>query len=129
MQRCICEVRLSGDLLNTVEKYGVSPAEVLILRHIHGDDAVIKMRPNGNDRGRSFDEKADLADRYPRYYAAVFPGANPQLPEAFKDIGVDLLADDVIEEAPKRGRKAKAADDAGVQTITADDLQSEADAE
>jgi hypothetical protein len=123
MQRCVCEVRLAGDLLNTVEKRGVSPAEVLILRHIHGDDSVCKFAPNGNDRGRAIDERGDLQERYPRYFAEVFPGATPQLPEAFKDIGVDLLADDETDAAPRRGRKPKAeAVDTGVAIVGADDL-------
>lgn len=130
MQRCICEVRLGGDLLNTVEKYGVSPAEVVLLNHIHGEGSVVNVRPNGNDRGRAVDEKADLQERYARFFKDVFPGASPQLPETFKEIGVDLHGDDAdtsnasgTDANPATARKPrKPKPEKTAKTVTAADL-------
>ena len=140
MQRCTCTVRLGGDLGNTVELTGVSPAEVLILRHVHGDDAVVGFRPGGNDRGQVVDERGRLTAKYRGKLKEVFPGASAKLPDSFKDIGIDLLADDDTDDAKPtkatRGKgkdKGKGADkdsnpDSGdatataVQAVTAGDL-------
>lgn len=115
MQRCTCTVRLGGNLGSTSELTDVSPAEVLILRHIHGDDAVIGFRPGGNDRGRAIDERGRLFEKYRGAFAEVFPGAAPSMPETFKAIGVNLWAETEENQAPdddkpkgrKGGRKGK----------------------
>lgn len=117
MQRAIVTVLLAGDMLNTAVKTGVSPAEILLLRHIHGDDAVTNITAQGNDRGKvGLDEK----DRLKRAYSAkafteVFPGAAPKLPDTLKEIGINGHSD-----APQKAAgKAKGAsteigkDDAG----------------
>jgi hypothetical protein len=125
MQRASVTVRLAGDLRNTVELAEVSPAEVLVLRHIHGNDAVVNVRPNGNDRGRSVDERGRLTERYRKHFSAVFPGSAPTLPDTFADIGVDVYADDDAPAEPKSTRKRKEKLDEkqpGVSTVSADDL-------
>lgn len=45
MQLANVTVRLGGSLLNTVPKIAVTPAEVLVLQHLHGADAVVDVRP------------------------------------------------------------------------------------
>jgi hypothetical protein len=40
MQLANCFVALGGDTLNTVPKYGITPAEAAVLDHIHGRGAV-----------------------------------------------------------------------------------------
>jgi hypothetical protein len=127
MQRGSCEVRLGGDLLNTVILTSVSPAEVAILRHIHGSDAVVNLRQHGNDQGKAVDEKSVLSQRYARAYKEVFPGQSPQLPNTFADIGIDFTADDeqVQPRGKERVRKAKSEAESGPAEVTAADLTAE----
>lgn len=138
MQRCTCTVRLAGELTQTTVRHGVSPAEVVILRHMHGDDAVQDFKPGGNDRGKRINEADRLQARYKKHYGKCFPGANPKLPERFDEIGVDLLADDGGDEKPagkaakkatKRASKKAAATADGPQQVTADDLADKGEGE
>jgi hypothetical protein len=120
MQRCTCTVRLSGDVGHTVALEGVSPAEVLVLRRIHGEDAVVDFAPDGNDRGKAgLDEVGRLKGKYGDHFDASFPGSAPKLPIDFEDIGVTLY-EITIERKPV-GRQKKV-DESGVKPVTADDL-------
>jgi Mg-chelatase subunit ChlI len=118
MQSANCLVQLlnsNGPHKNEAFKTGVTPAEVVILRSIHGADAV-----NGFSRVvmDKREHRAEL-DRLRRRYGAatvdrVFPGHSPQLPVRFSDIGIDVNADeagdeqeDAKAEAPRRGRRKK----------------------
>ena len=134
MQRCKATVRLAGDMRNAVVKTGVSPAEVMVLQHIHGLDSVVDIRVTGNDRGnpqRHHGELARLRNTYrEKAVAAVFPGAKPTLPETFEEAGIDTTGADEFEDeadrsppkkvAKKRARKKAA--DTGPEAVTADDL-------
>jgi hypothetical protein len=122
MQRCNVTVRVGGSLLNTVRLLDVSPAEIQVLQHIHGDDAVVDICSAGNDQGKqNIDEEARLVAKYKqRAFSEVFPGKRPQLPKTLKDIGIDLNADD--DDKPRRGRKPKgAAAEVSAGDITGDE--------
>jgi len=110
---------LGGSLLHTVPKIDVTPAEILILRHIHGDDAVTDIRPTSfDDRRRQEQEWQRLANAYDRGAGAftsepgdenapilsrLFPGAMKQLPVTFADIGMPEY------DPPKPARRQRAA--------------------
>lgn len=106
MQFARCMVRLSGDAGTVIAKAPVSPAEVLLLRAIHGPDAVenLKLMP-GNDRAPHGEEMARLRELYTAQDESgfivnrLFPGANPRLPVKFSDVGIDL-GDDEPAEGP-----------------------------
>lgn len=99
-------VRLGGDLGNAVPKIGVTPAEILVLKHIHGSDAVVDVRPAGFDKRRRHEEEYNrLAATYDRgagefvsrpgeeregVMAKLFPGAMRRLPVTLADIGYDI---------------------------------------
>lgn len=133
MQRCNATVRLGGELDNTVPLYGLSPAEVLVLRHIHGQDAVVDFAPAGNDRGKSIDERARLAEKYSaKFLTEVFPGAHPTYPATFAEIGVDVLGlnDDTDEPVAPRGKRGKsknedatASEESAVQAVDVAELE------
>lgn len=126
MQRCHVTVRLGGDILSTVIRTNVSPAEIAILRHIHGDDAVLFMRHDGDDRGR---QDVNEKDRLSQLYGAdrvrdVF-GVTGKMPERLADVGItDEPEAEAAEPVARRGRPAKAKPEAdtGVTPVTADDL-------
>lgn len=108
MQLANCHVRLGGDMANEIFKARVTPAEVLVLRHLHGPDSVVKLQPLGMDKRAHAGELDRLKAEYSaKVVGDTFPGAYPQLPVSFKDIGINFMAGDAEPPpAPRRGRKA-----------------------
>lgn len=108
MQRANVIVRLAGSITNTVPKFGVTPAEILILRRIHGGaDAVVDIRPTEFDKKvrqeAEYDRLAQLYDGGDGFGASpdedrksimetMFPGAMKRLPLTFEDAGIDVGA-------------------------------------
>lgn len=97
MERAECLVKVGGDpVITRVRKTGVSPAEVLVLRALHGNDAVTNVWPYGRDKVRSEHEIERLRAAYEVHQTKddqglidrLFPGHLAQLPETFKQIGV-----------------------------------------
>ena len=121
MQSASCLVRLAdvnGPSTSPAFKASVTPAEVVILRSFHGDDAVIDVKPFGeNDRRSHASELERLRSIYhPAVVASLFPGHSPNLPSTFREIGIDV-ADEEEESAParkSRGKGKAAAADADV---------------
>lgn len=96
MQRVNCEVRLSGDVGNTVLKTGVSPAEIVILRDLHhGPEAVINIQPTHMDKVQHRVERSRLANIYGHHVVdRIFPGEFSQLPVSLKDIALPTEAEE-----------------------------------
>lgn len=59
-----CTVRLGGDLLHAVPKERISEREVMLLRHIHGSDAVVDLKQVGEIEIAAMDEYHRLARFY-----------------------------------------------------------------
>jgi hypothetical protein len=60
-----CQVRLSGNINHSVPKFKCSDLEILMLRHLHGNDSVVHIRSAGSDDKRSeMDEYKHLAGIY-----------------------------------------------------------------
>jgi hypothetical protein len=94
MQRCEATIRLNGDLGNTVRKGGLSPAEIVILRSVHGgDENVIEIQPTGMDKTPHAQERARLAYIYgAEVVERVFPGQFAKLPVSLKDVEPQPMA-------------------------------------
>jgi|AGTN01.2.fsa_nt_gi hypothetical protein len=112
MQLAKCTVKLGGDLKNTVIKYNVTPAEILLLKAIHGDDAVVGVEATGGDKREHAAERARLLANYGRakdsqdqsIFDRVFPGATSlRLPVALSDIGIPVAYTESDESADKPG--------------------------
>lgn len=93
MQTAIVEVLLNGSVQNTTVREATA-AEIVILRSIHGDDAVINITPV---KGVSFSHSEEV-DRLKRFYGdetfkKVFPGSVPKLPMDLKEV-VNLQGED-----------------------------------
>jgi len=88
MQRATCKVRLAGDLGNEVQKLNVSPAEIAILRDLHGGyDSVKDIQPTSMDKSPHADERRRLASIYGQHVVdRIFPGQYNPLPVTLKDI-------------------------------------------
>lgn len=122
MQLANCHVRLSGDMNNEIFKARVTPPEVLILRAIHGSDAVLKFQPLGMDKRPHAGEVERLKAEYgAKVFGEAFPGAAPNLPISFKDIGIDLLADEKPAKSRRRAPETVAAGGTSPEDDGADD--------
>jgi len=114
MQLVSCYVNLAGDLRHVVFKQSVSVAEVLVLRALHGQNAVTKIMPIGSASGHvigNVAEKDRLTDIYGRKRDGIgralieklFPGFNPRMPATLKDIGVSEFDDEQSPAAAAAG--------------------------
>ena len=89
MELCKATVRLGGSVGHTVEKVELTPPEIAVLRHIHGQDAVINILPVRVDKRGHATERARLEGIYgEKVVAELFPGAMAKLPSLLKDIGL-----------------------------------------
>lgn len=62
MQIYDCQVRHAGNMLHTIPKKDVTDPEIMILKHLHGGDAVVDIKPRKNDR-RAHREEIDRLKR------------------------------------------------------------------
>ncbi len=59
-----CTVRLNGDTSSEVLKLGVTAPEIIVLRHIHGADAVVRIIPKTQHRASHSEERDRLVRLY-----------------------------------------------------------------
>jgi hypothetical protein len=76
MQLYDCKVRLNGAVANEVRKHAVTAAEIMILRALHGEDAVVEIVPVGEE------VRAHLSERQRLY--GVYANPNILTAEALK---------------------------------------------
>jgi hypothetical protein len=82
----------------TIHKEGVTAAEILLLRQIHGDDAVIDIVQTKLSTRSHAEELRRLSEIYgPTIVAQAWPGVAPRLPSNLKDAG--LLVEEKDPEA------------------------------
>lgn len=105
MQTAVVEVLLKGNVQHVVAKL-VTPAEAVVIKFLHGQDAVINPVINGQVKRSNQDELTRLRDEYSSdVITQVYPGAAPRLPDTFADAGI------VAEEPEtKPAKKAAAAE-------------------
>lgn len=126
MQRANCKVRIGGNLGMVCPKENVTPAEIVVLKAIHGEDAVIEIESTKMDKTGHADELNRLRDEYTvrldgsgeLLVDKLFPGARPQLPVTLKDIGVEAGA----AKPKKGGNPNPQIDPVEVTPLTDDDL-------
>ncbi len=108
MQVCNCTVAIAGEAGMTVAKTGVTVPELLILRAIHGDDAVRNVEITGTVDTSSPEERERLSGIYRKPPTIVRDtlGAQGSLP---KTIDETNFPEDFILSAPaKKGGRKKA---------------------
>lgn len=134
MQYARCFVQLSGDLGTQIAKAPVTPAEIVLLRAIHGPDAISRVELLGgvNDKKPHAEEMARLREHYTAMTEdgvpvidKVFPGHAPQLPTTFIEIGIVTgVGDDAVPLTAKEKKAvekaAKAAAKAAAEAAAAD---------
>src|SRR5215467_14558536 len=84
MEVCDVIVKLGGDLRNEVPVSKVTPAELIMLRAIHGGAETVSVQQiTGFSPLSSTGERMRLLSKYPRHQAKfieMFPGLAPQFP-------------------------------------------------
>jgi hypothetical protein len=97
MQTANVLVSLGGDHGNTVPKYGVTAAEIAVLRAIHGDDAVNDVEPSGDVKRSHRDERGRLLaiygaakdDNQKPIVEGMFPGVAARVFETIAELDLD----------------------------------------
>ena len=120
-----CQVRIGGDVQNTVKKENITPAEILVLKRLHGDDSIIDVRiypkertPKDSEKRTSRNEVERLKKQYverftdnpdrPNVIKDLFPGAAPTLPEMFMEVmPEEQVRQETIEEVISRESKLR----------------------
>lgn len=126
MQTANVMLAIGGDAKNTVPKYGVTAAEVAVLRYIHGEDAVFDIEVTGSVERTHRQEIGRLTEVYGRQegerrvspaVADLYPGAAARVFETFDELE---LPDELYAAAgrkvaapakPKKDAPAPATDD------------------
>lgn len=100
MQLAQCFVNHAGSRDMQVLKTDVTPAEVMILRALHGDDAVHRLKATGEVKRKSPAERDRLIRIYgAKVVAETFPGPAPRLPDTLADAG--LRESNYVEPEPE----------------------------
>jgi hypothetical protein len=117
MQTADIMLALGGNLGQTVQKFGVTPAEVAVLREIHGEAAVFDIQPLDEEVERSSrEERARLLMIYGKPPGSneisavdfLFPGAAARLFEGFDELDLDDSFYKATDRAKPTKSKAKA---------------------
>ena len=108
MEVASCTVNLAGNVYHQVVKGAITPAEALILNHIHGEGSVVDLKRHTNDKRSHQAEMDRLGNLYKeRKVRELFPGLNPSLPVTFADAGIEIENDITPSAGQRRKRKPK----------------------
>jgi hypothetical protein len=64
MYRYSAKIRIGGSVLNEVRKTNMSAAEVILLRRLHGADALAELKETGSDKAPHAEERQRLVKIY-----------------------------------------------------------------
>lgn len=104
-----CSLRLGGNAGQTIQKYDVTPAEIAVLRVVHGDDAVSDIKWTGeiqrSHRAEIQRLHAFYGSRQPdgaivsRAVASLFPGAAARVFEKLTELD-DIDESQIVSLGP-----------------------------
>ena len=124
MQTATILLALAGHVGNTIEKYEITPSEVMVLRGIHGEGAVTEIHLNEDEIERSDRaERVRLLERYAKMQnvngqmvdtspvSTLFPGAAARMFRTFDELDLpdSFYKSAPVRAAPAKRRRAKAA--------------------
>jgi hypothetical protein len=121
-----CTVRLGGSLYNEVPKTGVTAAEILLLRILHGNDGVA----NIEEAGKNAVGQAQERDRLVEIYGAGIASARQlrELPEQ-AIVGVFGLGSRLPDEIPGAPKAKPKKNDPAPAPVGDDESDDESDPE
>ncbi len=95
MQTAHVMLAIAGDPGNSVRKHNVTPAEIAVLREIHGEDSVTDIEPAGEVERTHREERQRLNETYGKVIdganpvARLFPGAAARVFETLDELELD----------------------------------------
>lgn len=110
MELARVEIRLSGSLANTVVRHKVTPPELLLLRELHGDEAIANIEYTGKE-AKAHHEVLDAMNTFyntengKRAMEKIFPGASPKIPTTFREIGYDISEEGELRQREQLQKK------------------------
>lgn len=111
MQLYNCVVRHAGNLGMTVHKIDLSAAEIVVLRHLHGADAVVNVSPSRETRLDSRKVRERLVELYgDKAIVECFPGATPRLPATLAEAGIEEEGEGAVASESDEHDDAPASD-------------------
>ena len=112
MQVCNCSVNIGGEAGMSVVKNYVTVPEIMVLRAIHGEDAVRNIEVVSNDDIDSNEERSRLLSIYlmPEGIVKDTLGATGPLPKTIDESGI---GDEFVisKTPPKKSKKASATEE------------------
>lgn len=123
MQVVNCTVAIGGEAGMTVLKTNVTVPEIMVLRAIHGEDAVRNIEVLSNEDISSNDERERLLSIYkmPEGIVKETIGATGPLPKTIDESGIG--DEFVISKTPtKKAKKASATEELALPAETSDEL-------
>lgn len=119
MQLYRCQVRHAGKYETVIHKEDVTAADIVILKALHGSDAVTGVEATRKTNVPQAKERDRLIGVYgARVFARIFPGAMPRMPADLSQAGltadgreIDAAAEDEGDEdapAPEPSAEARA---------------------
>lgn len=118
MQQASILLALGGNSGQQVPKFGVTPAEIAVLRAIHGADSVTDVDPLDEDVDRSSSQELarlnevyrgakmdDESSNQRPVVSSLFPGVGVKLPESFDDLDLNDAQYKATETAKDRRAK------------------------
>lgn len=120
MQLCNCTVAIGGDPGMTVLKERVTVPELMVLRNVHGDDAVRNVEVIGETQFTAMEERErlNLIYRSPEGVVKETLGAVGSLPTEVSESGIP---EDFIINAGTRGGKRKKSSATEALAVPADE--------
>ena len=107
MQTAMFEILLGGEVTNTIVK-PLSVPEALIIKRLHGDDALTNGKFIEDSSVSSPEESDRLKLVYgDRVFEACFPGSVPVLPTNFAAVGVEVEGGKPVVAAKTVASKSK----------------------
>lgn len=102
----------AGKQNHQITKHGLSAAEIVVLKAVHGDHAVVDIYDSGEEKMVHYkqrdqdgkesyftrpagaqDEKTYLVEKYgERIFATVFPGAMPTMPTDLSQVDIEYIS-------------------------------------
>lgn len=115
-----CHVRLGGKTSNEVPLFAITAAEIIVLRHIHGDDSVVRVEPAGETHVNQFELRDQFRAQYERgehqqglIVALLGPDHTNNLPDAL-DPRMEAQYREAAAAKEKEEAEKKAADEAEI---------------
>ncbi len=89
MQLFRCRVNHAGNRDMAIDKTDVTPAEIVLLKHVHGEDSVTHVEFTREGKRDQREERKRLAELFgAKIFAKVFPGNLPRMPVTLAEAGL-----------------------------------------